>query len=248
MRNNILRMNFNFYRFRLFISLVCLPFISSAEKIDTIRFTGIIVNNDVTLPSQVVNLNPYNAANKKYEATIKSDNSFQFKIPATELVLYEVAYAGLSKNILFTKNELNPGFKIVLANRKQTEMFITNSYENVAHEILQNYMATLRDTLKGFRASCIANKTICSKYWADLTADYNMHIQQIINDYPKTFTAQVFAPMALCPTLNNQLSPVEQMEKHYFDGIKFTDLRLFYTTDIAIKFIGYLNEIADTSL
>ncbi len=246
MENKLQTIKYNFFSV-FFVLFFCLQFSLFAEKTDTITFTGFIVNNNVSLPSKTINLNPYNSIFKKYETKIKPDNSFQFKIPVAETEFYEVLYGGFSKSILFSKNEPNPGFKIVLANGKPPEMYITNSFENVAHEILRNNMATLRDTLKGFRASCIADKTICAKYWADLTADYNMHIQQIINDYPKTFTAQVIAPMALCPMLNKQKSPVEQMEKHYFDGINFSDTRLFYTSDIAVKFIGYLNDIADTS-
>ena len=235
------------FRILFFIFLLHSAFSLCAQKQDTVMLSGVIVINSGTLPGNEVKLNPYNEGLQKYQTPVRKDGSFQFKVPVTDVSFYEVQYGGYSKSILFTKDEPTPGFKIVVTNGKPDQMFITGSYENVAHELLRSYIVAFRDTLKGFRESCTSNNANCVKYWSQVFADYNMHIRQLMNDYPKTVTGQVLAPMSLSPVVSNQESPIAQMEKHYFDHADFSDLRSFVTPDIATKFIGYLNNLADTS-
>jgi thiol-disulfide isomerase/thioredoxin len=218
----------------------------TVAQTDTVRLTG-IVNGYESISDRSIKLNPYNEASRKFETTLNSDGSFNFSIPLTGPEFYEIAYGGYAKSIILTAQELNPSFKAIVTNGKPDQMFIMNSYENVAHEMLRSYIIAFRDTLKGFRPSCASSIDNCRKYWSVVIADFNMHVQQLINDYPKTITGQVLAPMSLCPELTADQSPVELLEKHYFDNTNFADKRTFLTPDIATKINGYINYIADTS-
>lgn len=220
---------------------------STAITSDTVSLHGKVVLVSGTLPSTEVTLNPYNESDESYNTYLSSDGSFEFKVPISDATLYEVRYGGYSKSVLFTKAEISIGFTIYINDGKPSQMFISNSFENVAYEFFRKYHVGFRDTLKGFRPACINNKENCALYYGMIAMEHNRNLEQLIKNYPQTFTAKVLVPMSKSPTINSKQSPLEQMERHYFDGANFTDTELFNTPDIATKFVGYLDYLADTT-
>lgn len=218
-----------------------------AEVTDTVTLSGKVIITSGALPATDIKLNPYGDGAETFNGYLNSDGSFQFRVPVKELELYEVRYGGYAKSVLFTKAERNIGFEIYTKDGKVDQMFITNSTENQAHEIFRQFNNSLRDSLKGFRTGCAPNVENCVKRWAQVMLNHNGHMQEIIEQFPATFTAKVLAPMSKIPVVNNQMSPVELMQYHFFDAANFTDLRLFSTADVGVKFITYLDNIADTS-
>jgi thiol-disulfide isomerase/thioredoxin len=218
-----------------------------AATVDTIKLTGKVIITSGALPATDVKLNPYAEGADAQNTYLNSDGSFEFRVPVKDVELYEVRYGGYAKSILFTKEEHDLGFEIYVKDGKPDQMFITNSRENQAHEIFRAGNIELRDTLKGFRGNCVPNAADCVKHWAQILIGHNASLQQLMEQFPETFTAKVLAPMAKTPVVNSQQSPIETMERHFFDPANFTDGRLFITPDLGVKLITYLDNIADTS-
>ena len=233
-------------RFILILASLCV-WLHSGAQVDTILLTGKVIISSGALPGTDVKLNPYADGADALNTYLNSDGSFSFKVPVTDAALYEVRYGGYAKSILFTKEERDPGFEIYVKEGKVDQMFITNSRENQAHEIFREINSALRDSLKGFRGNCLPNAGDCVKRWAQLLLNHNGQLQEVIDQFQHTITASVFAPMSKVPVVNKDMAPLGLMEHHFFDPANFTDARLFMTPDVGVKFITYLDNIADTS-
>ena len=229
------------------LSVLCLWLNADSATVDTIRLTGKVIITSGALPATDIKLNPYAEGDDAQNTFLNSDGSFEFRVPIKGLALYEVRYGGYAKSVMFTKEENDLGFEIYIKDSKVDQMFILNSRENQAHELYREINVAFRDTMKGFRTSCTGNAAGCVTRWAPVLIGHNSQIQQIIETFPETFTAKVLAPMAKTPVVNSQQPPLETMERHFFDPANFTDVRLFTTPDLGVKFITYLDNIADTA-
>lgn len=226
--------------------LILLFFLSSsllAQRVDTSTLNGLVVSNNGEFPGRKVILTPYNNIEETYEANINSDGSFIFKVPVSDISSYQLTYCGYAKSILFTKNELSAGFLIEVEDGRPSKMFISNSYENAAYEILRTSLLSVKESFAGF-GKCDADN---NAKWPAVFKKYNLGLAEVSAQYPNTFTVKSLIPMAKFPEFKSGDLSVSFVRQHYFDSVDICDDLLFKTSDIAYKIINYLDCFADTT-
>lgn len=213
----------------------------------TIHFTGQVIRDEHPIAASKVVLSPFDDQLSRMEATLQSDGSFSFSFSVDAPAYYELTFAGYSKNILFSPQESDPGFRVLMRDGHPDKMYILNSYENMAHELLRDQLFLLRDTLNGFRNSCLNDPVKCKRYWQSVVEDYSLHVRQIASDFPSTITGSTLARMADLPMIPEGTDPVNWLNRHFFDGCDFSDKRIFSTPDFGTKVIAYVQHIGDST-
>ncbi len=227
-----------FLRFLLFISIS-----GSAQLSDSVMLNGLIIVDEGDIPAPTVSLMPYSDADKSYSTEVKADGSFVFKVPVSDIASYQLQYSGYVKNILFSKAENSIGFLIEVESGKPSKMFISNSTENVAYEILRTRYNALAEVFNTASKESIINR---SEWYARLSA-FNSEMTHLSNRYPGTVTSKVLVPLVQFPDISGKENPAKYLDQHYFDGADFTDSRLFRVPEFSLKFIYYLNYFSDTT-
>lgn len=228
------------------ISLIFLLFFSIsglAQVSDSVMLNGLVIVDEGEIPSRSVTLMPYSDADKSYSTEVKDDGSFVFKIPLRDIASYQLQYGGYVKNILFSKAESNIGFLIEVESGKPARMFISNSTENVAYEILRTRYNALAEVFNTAGKESITNR---SEWYARISA-FNSEMTHLTNRYPGTFTSKLLVPLVQFPDINGKENPAKYLDQHYFDNADFTDSRLYKVPEFSLKFIYYLNYFSDTT-